>query len=110
MAILFLLLLLLAPPPSYAAISCSDVIKDIRPCVNYLKNGSGMPPAACCTGASNLASSATTTADKQAACNCIKSAAKNANIKSELAKALPANCGITLSIPISPNTDCTKIT
>lgn len=91
-----------------AAITCSDVIKDLRPCINYLKSGSGAPPKPCCDGASSLASSATTTADKQTACGCLKNAAKNINLKPELAKSLPSNCKISLPFEVSPNVDCSK--
>ncbi|XP_051144980.1 non-specific lipid-transfer protein 8-like [Andrographis paniculata] len=102
-------ILLVAAPPS-AALTCSDVLKDMKPCITYLKSGSGMPPSACCTGAGNLASAATTTADKQSACACLKNAAKNVTPKPELAKALPGNCGISLPFEVSPNVDCTKVT
>ncbi|KAK4416156.1 Non-specific lipid-transfer protein 8 [Sesamum alatum] len=102
-----LVVVLLVAPAT--AITCSDVIKDLQPCVNYLKSGSGAPPAACCAGASNLASTATTTADKQTACSCLKSAAQNISLKPELAKSLPGNCGISLPFEVSPNVDCSKI-
>lgn len=105
-----LMMFLLLTPPSDAAISCSDVIKGLRPCVNYLMNGSGKPPAACCSGISAIQAAASTTADKQAACNCIKSASKQINPNPQLAQALPANCGITLPFAVSPNVDCSKIT
>ncbi|KAG5000375.1 hypothetical protein JHK82_021526 [Glycine max] len=108
LATLVLLILLLATT-SEAAISCSDVIKDLRPCVSYLVSGSGQPPAACCSGAKALASAATTSEDKKAACNCIKSTSKSININSQLAQALPGNCGITLPVAISPNADCSKV-
>ncbi|CAN6561623.1 unnamed protein product [Malus baccata var. baccata] len=108
-AALMLLLLLLLAASSEAAITCSDVTKDLRPCLSYLVSGSGKPPAACCAGASALASAASTSADKKAACACIKSAAQKINIKSQLAQALPGNCGINLSFSFSPNTDCSKI-
>lgn len=103
-----LMLLIVLAPAAEAAIACSDVIKDLRPCVNYLVNGSGMPPAACCTGASNLASSASTSADKKAACECIKTAAKKLNPNPQLAKGLPGNCKISLPFTVSPNVDCSK--
>ncbi|KAL8542442.1 hypothetical protein ACS0TY_003345 [Phlomoides rotata] len=93
-----------------AALTCSDVIKDLKPCIEYLKNGSGAPPSPCCAGAASLASGATTTADKQTACTCLKNVSKNVNVKSGLAKSLPANCGITLPFEVSPNVDCSKIT
>ncbi|XP_047179187.1 non-specific lipid-transfer protein 8-like [Vigna umbellata] len=104
-----LVLLILVVSTSEAAISCSDVIKDLRPCVSYLVSGSGLPPAACCSGAKALASAASTTEDKKTACNCIKSTAKSISINSQLAQALPGNCGITLPVSISPNADCSKV-
>ncbi|MBA0862922.1 hypothetical protein Goshw_014297 [Gossypium schwendimanii] len=99
------MLLLLIAPASNAAISCSVVIKDLRPCVNYLTKGSGKPPPACCAGVSALASATSSSADKKAACACIKSASKNIKPNNQLAQALPSNCGISLSITISPNVD-----
>ena len=107
LAAAFLAVVFLAAPA--AAITCSDVIKDLRPCINYLRSGSGAPPSPCCDGASSLASAATTTADKQTACNCLKSAAKSISLKPELAKALPGNCGITLPFQVDPNVDCSKV-
>ncbi|KAJ4843547.1 hypothetical protein Tsubulata_007963 [Turnera subulata] len=107
-ATLVVFLLILVPHSSDAAISCSDVIKDLRPCVNYLVKGSGKPPAACCAGASALQSAASTPADKQAACTCIKSAAQKINPNPQLAQALPANCGISLPFTVSPTVDCSK--
>ncbi|KAL4346842.1 hypothetical protein GQ457_17G020310 [Hibiscus cannabinus] len=103
------MLLLLIASTSHAAISCSAVIKDLRPCVKYLVNGTGKPPSTCCAGASALASAATSSADKKAACECIKSAAKSMNPKNDLAQALPSNCGIKLPVTISPNVDCSTV-
>ncbi|GMY07450.1 non-specific lipid-transfer protein 8 [Fagus crenata] len=100
--------LLLLAPATEASISCSDVVKDLRPCLTYLQNGTGKPTAACCSGVSALASAASSSADKKAACACIKSAAKQINANAEAAKALPGDCGITLSFTISSNVDCSK--
>ena len=47
-------------------------------------------------------------ADKKAACACIKSSAKQINANAEAAKALPGDCGITVSFTISSNVDCSK--
>ncbi|KAI5445474.1 hypothetical protein KIW84_013634, partial [Lathyrus oleraceus] len=103
------LVLLVVTSDSEAAISCSDVIKDLKPCVSYLVSGSGQPPSECCTGAKSLASSVSTSEDKTAACNCIKSTSKSFKINSQLAKSLPGNCGINIPISISPDADCSKI-
>lgn len=107
MAALLLLLIFLIPDTE-AAISCSDVLKDLKPCVNYLTKGSGKPPADCCNGAKSLASAATTPADKKTACGCIKNAAQKMNPNAQLAQALPGNCGITLPVPVSATVDCSK--
>ncbi|XAR63370.1 hypothetical protein NMG60_11023282 [Bertholletia excelsa] len=104
----FLVILLLAPA-SEAAISCSDVIRDMRPCVSYLQGGGGKPPQACCDGAKTLASAAATKADRQTTCNCLKSASKGMNVNPGLVKALPGNCGINLGFSIDPSTDCSTI-
>lgn len=98
----------LAVQASEAAVSCSDVISKLRPCVSYLVSGSGKPPPACCSGVSALASAPSTSADKKTACDCIKSAAKNVNLNPQLVQALPGNCGVNLPFPVSPNTDCSK--
>ncbi|KAL7615541.1 hypothetical protein Lser_V15G03283 [Lactuca serriola] len=94
---------------SDAVITCSTVIQDLAPCVSYLRSGSGMPPPACCSGAKALATAASTTADKQAACKCLKSASQSITPNPGLAKSLPGNCGISLGFTISPSVDCTKI-
>ncbi|KAK3418993.1 hypothetical protein EUGRSUZ_H04731 [Eucalyptus grandis] len=96
-------------PVSESAISCSDVVKDLRPCVSYLKSGSGNPPAACCAGVTSLANAATSSADKKAACACLKNAAQKMNPNAQLAQALPSKCGVTLPVAVSPNVDCSKI-
>lgn len=106
--LLLLLLVVVAPLSSNAAITCSDVIKDLRPCVSYLQSGSGKPPSPCCAGVSALSSAATTTADKQTACNCIKNASKNLKVNTGLAQALPGNCGVSLPYTVSPTVDCSK--
>jgi hypothetical protein len=103
-----LVLFILVASKSEAAISCSDVIKNLKPCVSYLVSGSGQPPAACCSGAKALASATSTSEDKKTACNCIKSTSKSVKINSQLAQALPGNCGINTPINISPNADCSK--
>ncbi|XP_075475852.1 non-specific lipid-transfer protein 8-like [Primulina tabacum] len=108
LAAAFLIILYVVLPSSEAAISCSDVIMDMQPCINYLISGIGLPPAPCCAGVSNLASTATTTPDKQTACTCLKNASRNINLKPELAKSLPENCGISLPFAVSPDVDCSE--
>ncbi|KAH7866306.1 hypothetical protein Vadar_018562 [Vaccinium darrowii] len=53
------------------AITCDQVDACLVPCMSYLLGG-GNPAVACCDGLKNLEGMASPTADKQAACNCVK--------------------------------------
>ncbi|KAL1308866.1 hypothetical protein AAHE18_17G136000 [Arachis hypogaea] len=48
--------------------SCSDVTKNLKPCVSYLVSGIAKPPGQCCSGIKALAATAATSADKKNAC------------------------------------------
>ncbi|KAJ9558456.1 hypothetical protein OSB04_013070 [Centaurea solstitialis] len=99
-------LLVFRVPSTDAAIPCNKVITFLTPCASYLQSGDGMPPSACCEGAKALMASASTTADRQAACSCLKSASEDIDLNLGLAASIPVNCGIDLGFTISPNVDC----
>ncbi|KAA8515854.1 hypothetical protein F0562_019033 [Nyssa sinensis] len=91
------------------AISCGQVDASLAPCVPYLTGG-GNPAPACCDGVKNIKGMAATTADRRAACNCVKDAANRySNLKDDAAQALPAKCGVQMNIPISKSTNCDVI-
>ncbi|KAK1305971.1 hypothetical protein QJS10_CPA10g00269 [Acorus calamus] len=102
------LMLLLLNSSSEAAIQCSDVVKDLTPCGNYLMKG-GSPPSNCCAGITTLASAASTAADRKAACGCIQTLAKSIQPSASAAAALPGLCNINLPFTISAGMDCSKI-
>lgn len=102
-----ILVVLLLPAPG-GALTCSDVITDLSPCIQYLVSGKGSPSTACCAGASKLASAASTSADKKTACNCMKTTAQKVNTNPAAAQALPGSCGIALPFPVSASVDCSK--
>ncbi|CAA0820705.1 Non-specific lipid-transfer protein 8 [Striga hermonthica] len=95
--------------PSADAITCVDVLNNLIPCIGYLTSGSGGPSGTCCAGARSLASTAKSVADRRTACGCLKTAANTYKLKPEIAKSLPAKCGIKLPFEVSPNVDCSKI-
>ncbi|KAB2056129.1 hypothetical protein ES319_A11G083000v1 [Gossypium barbadense] len=73
-----------------AAVTCKQVDDALAACVPYLTNGG-----------------AETTADRQAACNCVKqAAARIPTIKEDDAATLPAKCHVQVDFPISKNTNC----
>ncbi|ESQ50614.1 hypothetical protein EUTSA_v10022915mg [Eutrema salsugineum] len=109
LVIISVLGILFIPRYSESAISCSVVIQDLQPCVSYLTSGSGQPPATCCDGVKSLAAATTTSADKKAACQCIKSVANSVTVKPELAQALASNCGASLPVDKSSTVDCTTV-
>ncbi|KAJ8565568.1 hypothetical protein K7X08_008144 [Anisodus acutangulus] len=91
------------------ALTCGQVDASLAPCIPYLTQG-GEPGAACCSGVKSLKGLAQTTADKKAACNCVKAAAnKYANLKDDAAQALPTKCSVTMDTPISRNVNCDAI-
>ncbi|XP_016487444.2 non-specific lipid-transfer protein 1 [Nicotiana tabacum] len=96
-------------PHADAAISCGQVVTRLSPCISYVRQG-GAIPAPCCSGIKALNSQATTTPDRQATCNCIKSAAASINgINFSLAGSLPSKCGVNLPYKISPSIDCSTV-
>ncbi|PIN21383.1 hypothetical protein CDL12_05928 [Handroanthus impetiginosus] len=99
----------LAPPQAEAAITCNTVTSALSPCINYALNG-GTPPASCCQGIKSLYSQASTTADRQAVCSCLKSVASSATPAIiNNAASLPGKCGVSIPYKISPSTDCSTI-
>ena len=101
------MLLLLLVTASEATISCGEVGKELTPCVSYLKrNGADTPSDDCCKGANAVVAAAKTKDDKQAACECIKTAAKAIKAYEGKAKALPTKCKISLPYNISLSMDC----
>ncbi|XP_050940245.1 non-specific lipid-transfer protein 1-like isoform X2 [Cucumis melo] len=90
-----------------AAVTCGSVATAMGPCIPYLRSPSASVPAGCCSGIRSLNGQAATTADRRTACNCLKSAAKSiSGINYKAAAGLPGKCGVSISYPISPNTDC----
>ena len=92
--------------PMVQAITCGQVTSAVAPCITYLQKG-GAPSAGCCNGVKGLVAAARTTADRQAACNCLKSAAGAINgLNTQNAEALPGKCGVSIPYKISTSTNC----
>ena len=90
------------------AISCGQVDAALAPCMPYLTGG-GNPAPKCCDGVKDIKGMASSTADKQTACNCVKTAANRyPSLKDDAALALPDKCGVEMDIPISRTTNCDK--
>ncbi|XP_045833409.1 non-specific lipid-transfer protein-like [Trifolium pratense] len=108
-ACVVLLMCMVFAPISEAAITCGTVTSKVAPCIGYLRGGPG-PSAACCNGVKGLNSAAKTTPDRQAACNCLKSAAGAiSGLKNDLAAGLPSKCGVNIPYKISTSTNCATI-
>ena len=103
-----LCVVVVAPLAAEAAISCGTVQGNLAPCLNYLRKGGAVPPA-CCNGVRALNNAARTTPDRQAACECIKSAAKTiGGVVEGNAGSLPGKCGVNIPYKISTSTNCKK--
>ncbi|XP_066361384.1 non-specific lipid-transfer protein 2-like [Miscanthus floridulus] len=71
--------LLAAATTSEAAVTCGQVNSAIGPCLAYARGSGNSPSVACCSGVRSLNSAARNTANKRAACNCLKSVAGRVN-------------------------------
>ncbi|XP_061370732.1 non-specific lipid-transfer protein 1-like [Gastrolobium bilobum] len=97
---------LVGAPMAEAAITCGQVVSSLSPCIPYLSGG-GSPSPGCCSGVKNVNAAAKTTADRQAACNCLKTAAGSlAGFNAKNAASLPGKCGVNLPYKISTTTNC----
>jgi hypothetical protein len=103
------LLLAAAVVVSEAAISCGTVNSAIAPCISYARGQVPGPSAGCCSGVRRLNSAASTTADRRAACNCLKSAARGVSgLNAGNAASIPSKCGVSIPYTISTSTDCSR--
>ncbi|CAB4315357.1 unnamed protein product [Prunus armeniaca] len=94
--------------PIAQAITCGQVSNSVAPCIPYVIGGGAVPPA-CCNGIRNVENLAKTTADRQAACNCLKQLSGSIpGVNPNNAALLPGKCGVNNNIPynISSSTDC----
>ncbi|KAK4342609.1 hypothetical protein RND71_038425 [Anisodus tanguticus] len=104
----FVVLCIMVAAPHAEALTCGQVTSNLAPCLSYLRNTG--PLGGCCGGVRNLANSAKSTPDRQAACNCLKAAAGAiSGINFGKAASLPGTCGVNIPYKISPSTDCTKV-
>ncbi|KAJ7961094.1 Non-specific lipid-transfer protein [Quillaja saponaria] len=103
------LMCLVVAAPIAQAITCGQVAGSVSPCLNYLR-GVGPLPGGCCNGVRSLLAAAKTTADRQAICNCLKSAAGSLpGLKPNLAAGLPGACRVNIPYKISTSTNCASI-
>jgi len=96
-------------PFAEGTISCEQVTEDLESCLGYLEASSSGPSSQCCNGVKTLNSAASTTNDRQTACNCLKSLASSiSGLKASNAAALPGKCGVSLPYKISTSTNCKR--
>ncbi|KAG8050790.1 hypothetical protein GUJ93_ZPchr0009g228 [Zizania palustris] len=108
-AAVVLLAMVAAAPGASAAVTCGQVGSAIAPCISYV-TGRGAITQACCNGVKGLNNAASTTADRQTACRCLKSLAgsiKSLNLGT--VAGVPGKCGVNVGFPISLSTDCNKV-
>lgn len=94
-----------------AAVDCGKVDAALAPCLSYLTgSGADKPSEPCCAGVKAVKQLSQTTADKRAACACVKAAAiKLQGLQDTAAQSLPTKCGVTLDIPVSRTVNCDQL-
>ncbi|XP_057815512.1 non-specific lipid-transfer protein [Cryptomeria japonica] len=91
------------------ALSCSTVVSDLTPCLNYVAGSAAQPTQGCCNGVKALNAAAKTTADRRSACNCIKSTAASTKANYNKVGKLPGLCGVKLGYTITPSINCNTV-
>ncbi|CAM0880433.1 unnamed protein product [Alopecurus aequalis] len=113
-ALLLAVLSVAATPRGVSAVvQCGQVTQLMAPCMPYLSGAPGMTPyGICCNSLGVLSQLTATTADRQAACNCVKVAASAGfpAVDFRRATALPDACGLSISFAVTPNMDCNQVT
>nr|CAB3490726.1 unnamed protein product [Digitaria exilis] len=110
LAVVAAVLLAAAASSADAAVTCGQVNSAIAPCLSYARGMGSAPSAGCCSGVKRLNSAASTTADRRAACSCLKSAAAGiSGLKLGNAASIPSKCGVSIPYTISPSVDCSKV-
>uniref|UniRef100_A0A2N9I2C6 Non-specific lipid-transfer protein n=1 Tax=Fagus sylvatica TaxID=28930 RepID=A0A2N9I2C6_FAGSY len=101
--------MVMGAPLAQAAISCGQVQSALIGCISFLRSG-GTPSAACCNGVKSLNNAAKTTPDRQAACECLKTAAGSiSGLSPANAAGLPGKCGVNVPYKISTSTNCKNV-
>ncbi|XP_062197037.1 non-specific lipid-transfer protein 1-like [Phragmites australis] len=96
-------------PRASAAITCGQVSSALAPCIPYA-TGRGKLSPGCCSGVRSLKSAASTSADRQAACRCLKSLMGSiSGLNMGTVSGIPGMCGVSVPFPISMSTDCNKV-
>nr|AAL23748.1 nonspecific lipid transfer protein [Bromus inermis] len=105
------LVLSAAPAPAEGAVSnCGQVVSYLAPCITYATGRAPGPNGGCCSGVRSLNAAASTTADRQATCSCLKQQTSGmGGIKPDLVAGIPSKCGVNIPYAIKPSTDCTKV-
>ncbi|KAF7844109.1 non-specific lipid-transfer protein-like [Senna tora] len=97
-----------------SSIACSDVVKEITPCLNYLRGSDGSnakPSEECCNGVKLLDDDAKSKQERIDVCNCAKQALSDiGNYDPSRIPQLPKDCGFDFTLPaIDKSTDCSKL-
>ncbi|KAG2691117.1 hypothetical protein I3843_09G216600 [Carya illinoinensis] len=105
-----LLCLVVAAPVAESVITCGQVASSVSPCLGYIRGTVAQVPPNCCNGVRSLNKAAATTADRQAACECLKKTASSIpGLNPGLTAGLPSKCGVSVPYKISTSTNCKTV-
>ncbi|XP_038688633.1 non-specific lipid-transfer protein 1-like [Tripterygium wilfordii] len=91
------------------AISCTQSLLSLLPCLPFFTTPIPMPSVQCCVAVASLNLEANTKEIRQELCNCFKSAFTSYGVLPEKAKQVPQLCNVPVPVPIDPNIDCNTI-
>ncbi|KAK6782579.1 hypothetical protein RDI58_020375 [Solanum bulbocastanum] len=91
-------------------VTCSTVSSSLKPCLGYILGGGLSVSSECCNGIKSLHRVASTTADRQRFCRCLKNVRSNAT-ETRISRAfkLTGIRKVNAFFKIRPDFDCSKV-
>jgi hypothetical protein len=103
--------MLLAACHTANAMPCEEVADAFAPCLRYARYQDPRPSLLCCDGLQAITDAAQSTADKRAACDCLKTMLTAfSEIDPDEVAGIPSICGVNMPFALSATADCTRIT
>ncbi|KAB1205640.1 Non-specific lipid-transfer protein 2 [Morella rubra] len=98
--VLAFFVLLMASESAMGSITCSSMIRDLNPCLPYLREVNDVPSAGCCNAARVVGSYFNSNTDRYAACECLQDTGATVNgIYVSRMRSLPQRCAVSINLP-----------
>ncbi|KAG6633937.1 hypothetical protein I3843_12G082700 [Carya illinoinensis] len=96
------IVLLLVSGSAMAAPSCQNILREMRPCVPYLRRNHHQPSHGCCNGVRYVGRYFNSNRDRRAACECFTTASALSlfgRVQTSVVTSLHGRCHVSIRMP-----------